>query len=228
MNNAEIERSVARVALPRLVAVMIACATMWVAGSWLGRVASDPASIWYVTMVGLAWLLRASGRAGTISIGILILLYLLHWTVNTCIARRSRNEQAIATDVVVLSYSWPFKIISFTSFGFAIFCAAVFLGSPNDRSVGIGLTAGFLVGGCVALVAYNLPRIRVWSYGIDVERPFRPRQIPWISILGADIKKEYLVLAVAASPPLRISIHMRNADHLFDELERRHIAVAGA
>jgi hypothetical protein len=225
MSNAEAERSGARRVLPRMVAVTIASTMVWAAGIWLGRLASDPASVWFVTVAGLAWLLRAGGRSATIGIGICIPLYILHWGVNTLIARRSRLEPVIAADLVVLSYSWPWRIVSFTSFAFALFCAVVFFGSANDHTGGIILTAGFIVVGFASLIAFNLSRIRIWSYGIDVERPFRSRQIPWISIREARVKEEYLILTAAESPPLRISIHMRNIEHLFDQLEHRGLAV---
>jgi len=210
--------------LPRLVAITIGCAIAWAAGIWLDRLPLNPGSVAQVIVAWLAWILRVAGSGGTIGLGILISLLALHWAVNSVISRRSR-QQPTAADVVILSYSWPWKIISFTSFAFAIFCAVVFSGSPNDRATEVSLTVGFLVAGSAAFVAYNLSRIRVWSYGIDIERPFRARRIPWSSILGAHAKNEHLVLVTAASPPLRISMYMRNADHLFGELERRNIPI---
>jgi len=227
MSDAKVERSVARSALPRLVAITIGCAIAWAAGIWLDRLPLNPGSVARFIVAWVAWLLRVAGSGGTIGPGILTVLLAFHWAINSLIPRRSGYQPpAIAADVVILSYSWPWKIISFTSFAFANFCAVIFFGSPSDRTMGMILTAGFLVAGCAALAAYNLSRIRVSSYGIDVERPFRSRQIPWSAILAAHVKNEYLVLTASAAPPLRISLHMRNAYHLFDELERRHIAIA--
>lgn len=224
MSDAEVERAIARIMLPRLVVITIICAIVWTAGVWLDRLPLNPGSVAQVAVAWLAWSLRVAGRGGTIGLGILILLLALHWAVNALIPSRHGSQSPVA-DVVILSYSWPWKIISLTSFAFAIFCVVVFSGSPNDRDVRVILTASFLVGGAASLVAFNLSRIRVWSYGIDVERPFRARQIPWSSIHGAHVKNEYLVLVTAASPPLRISTYMRNTDRLFDELERRNIAI---
>jgi hypothetical protein len=226
MSAPESERLVARAVLPSLVRLTVAGAVAWALGTWLTELAGERASVRELLAAGAGWLLTMAGRGMAVGTGILALLVGLHWAVNTAIARSRSPKAEVSREVVVVDYSWPWKIIGFATLAMAAFFGVVVTASSDDLTTDVTVTAMFTLAGVAALYAFNLSEVRVWSYGLEVVRPFRGRHLAWSTIDRSYMKNDYLVLVPQDRPLLRLSIHMRNIDHLFQELERRHLAPA--
>jgi hypothetical protein len=216
------ERIAVRALLPATAKAAAVGWVSWVASEFILRMLPSPSSVPVSIVVFLIHLASVCARAAAGVGTFLFLLLLLHRLVNARFEPPGASNQSVLTPSgIILNFSWPFQIIAYVFFVFAVASIPIFFFPTRDWMRAALVALLFLAFAVYSFFTMNFPRVVVSPSGLDV-RLFRDRrQLTWAEIAAARIDKDSLLVTTSEGKPLKLSIHLRHIDLLLDELDRR-------